>query len=80
MQREVVAFVGCCTPVVNKLLCMKNAGTQQEFESAGAVYSTEESSGPQNLKISIVLKASKSAGAKGYVSKSYKFVHPLHPC
>ena len=51
-----------------------------EFGSAGAVCSIEESSGPQNLRVSIVLKASKSAGAKGDVPKIYEFVHPLHPC
>jgi hypothetical protein len=50
------------------------------FGSAGAVFSIEERSGPQNLRVSIVLKASKSAGAKGDVSKIYGFVHPLHPC
>jgi hypothetical protein len=45
-----------------------------------AVYSIEDSSGPQNLWVSIVLKASKSVGAKGDVPKIYGFVHPLHPC
>ena len=45
-----------------------------EFESAGAVFSIEESSGPQNLWVSIVLKVSKSAGVKGDVP-----LHPLHP-
>ena len=34
-------------------------------------------SGSQNLRVSIVLKASKSAGAKGDVPKIYKFMHPL---
>ena len=33
-----------------------------------------------DLRVSIVLKASKSAGAKGDVPKIYGFVHPLHPC
>jgi hypothetical protein len=46
-----------------------------EFESAGAVCSIEESSEPQNLLVSIVLKASKSVGAKGDVTKIYGFVH-----
>jgi hypothetical protein len=27
----------------------------------------------------ILLKASKSAGAKGDVAKIYRFMHPLHP-
>ena len=50
----------------------------QEFGSAGAgaVYSL----GFQNQRVHIVLEASKSAGAKGDVSKSCGFVHPLHPC
>jgi hypothetical protein len=30
--------------------------------------------------VHIVLKASKSAGAKGDVPKICGFVHPLHPC
>ena len=47
-----------------------------EFGSAGAVCSIEESSGPQNPRVSIVLKASKSAGAKGDVTKIYGFVLP----
>ena len=51
-----------------------------QFGSAGAVCSIEESSGRQNLRVSIVLKVSKSAGAKGGVLKIYEFVHPLHPC
>ena len=46
----------------------------------GAVYSIEETSGPQNLQVSIVLKASKSAGAKDDVPKIYGFVHQLHRC
>ena len=45
----------------------------------GAVCSIEESSGPKNLRVSIVIKASKSAGVKGNVLKIYGFVHPLHP-
>ena len=44
----------------------------------GAVCSIEESSSPQNLRVPIVLKASKSAGGKGDVLKIYGFVHPLH--
>ena len=51
-----------------------------EFGSSGAVFSIEESSGPQNPLVSIVLRASKSAGAKDDVPKIYGFVHPLHPC
>ena len=39
-----------------------------------------KSSGPQNLRVSIVPNASKSAGAKGDVPKIYGFVHQLHPC
>ena len=35
----------------------------------GAVCSIEESTGPQNLRVSIVLKALKSLGAKGDVPK-----------
>ena len=45
-----------------------------KFGSAVAVSSIEESSGPQNLQLPIVLKASKSAGAKGDDPKSYRFV------
>ena len=41
----------------------------KEFGSAGAVCSIEESSGPQNPWLLIVLGASKSAGAKGDVPK-----------
>ena len=49
--------------------------------SVGAVCSIEESAGPQNLQVSIVLiKSSKSVGAKGDVPKIYGFEHPLHPC
>ena len=51
-----------------------------EFGPADAVYSIEESSGPQNLRVSILLKASKSVGAKGDVPKIYGFVHPLYLC
>ena len=46
------------------------------FGSAGAVCCIEESSGPQNQWVSIVLKASKSAGAKGEVPKVYGFPVP----
>ena len=41
-----------------------------EFWSAGAFCSIEESSGPQNQWVPIVLRASKSASAKGDVLKS----------
>jgi len=44
------------------------------------VQSVLKSYGPQNLQVSIVPKASKSAGAKGDVPKIYGFVHPLHHC
>ena len=56
---------------------MKNGKLQRvryKFGSAGA-----DSSGPQNLQVSILLKASKSADAKGDVSKIYGFVHPGAP-
>ena len=33
-----------------------------------------------DLWVSIVLNASKSAGAKGDVPKIYGFMHPLHLC
>ena len=46
---------------------------------AGAVCSIEESSGPQNLWVPIVLKASKYVGVKSYVPKINEFVHLLHP-
>ena len=55
-------------------------GMRQEFGSAGAVCSKKDISGPQNQRVHIVLKTSKSAGAKGDVPKNCKFVHPLHPC
>ena len=42
-------------------------GMRQEFGSASAVSSIKESSGSQNQRVHIVLKASKSAVAKGYV-------------
>ena len=51
-----------------------------EFGSAGAVCSIEESSGSQNLRVHIGLKASKSGGSKDDVPKINGFVHPLHPC
>jgi hypothetical protein len=44
------------------------------------VQSVLKNFGPQNPPVSKVLKASKSAGAKGDVPKIYRFVHPLHPC
>ena len=40
-----------------------------EFGSAGAFCSIKESSGPQNQRVHIVLKGSKSAGVKGDVPK-----------
>ena len=33
-----------------------------------------------DLRVHIVLKASKSGGAKGDVPKICRFFHPLHPC
>ena len=62
---------------------MKNGkwqGMRYKFGSAGAVCSVQDSSGSQNLQVSILLEASKSAGAKGDVPKIYGLVHPLHPC
>jgi hypothetical protein len=32
------------------------------------------------LRVSVALKAYKSASAKGDVQKFYEFMHPLHPC
>ena len=52
-----------------------NQGICQKFGSAGAVCSIEENSGSQNMQVSIVLKASKSTGAKGDVPKFYGFMH-----
>ena len=43
-----------------------------------AVCSIEESSGPQNPRVLLVLRASKSAGNKGDVPKIKAFMHPLH--
>ena len=43
----------------------------------GAVCSIEESSGSQNPEVAIVLKALKSAGAKGDVPKIRGFVQPF---
>jgi hypothetical protein len=54
------------------------AGYALEFGSAGAVCSIKESSGSQNQWLHLVLKASKSAGAKGDIPKICRFVHPLH--
>ena len=42
----------------------------------GAVCFIKESSRPQNQRVHTVLKASKSAGAKGDVPKISGFVHP----
>ena len=53
---------------------------REKFRSAGAVCSIEESYGPQNPGVPIVLKASKSGEAKGDVPKSTGFGHLLHPC
>ena len=44
-------------------------GMRYEFGSARAVRSIKESSGSQNQRVHIVLKASKSSGAKGDVPK-----------
>ena len=60
---EAAAYNGACTVLY------------QEFGSAVVVCSIDENSGPQNIWVSIVLKASKSVGAK-----IYGFVLPLHPC
>jgi hypothetical protein len=49
--------------VANKVVTFAQ-GKHYEFGSAGAVYSIEESYGPQNLLVFILLKASKSADAK----------------
>ena len=47
-------------------------GKRYEFGSTGAVISIiEESSGPQNSRVSIALKGSKSAGTKDDVPKIY---------
>ena len=40
-----------------------------------SVLYVEERYGPQNLRVPIVLKESKAAGAKGDVTKIYGFVH-----
>ena len=55
-------------------------GMHYEFGSAGTGCSIKESSGPQNQRVHIVLKASKSAGAKGDAPKICWFMHPLHLC
>ena len=60
----------------SKIYC----NAQLYFGSAGAVCSIKESCGPQNQRVHIVLKASKSACAKGDVPKICGCVHPLHPC
>ena len=51
----------------------------EEFGFAGAVCSIKESSEPPNQGVHVVLKTSKSAGAKGDVPKICGCVHPLHP-
>ena len=47
-----------------------------EFGSAGAVCLINDSTGLQNQRLHIVLKPSKSVGAKGDVQKICGFVHP----
>ena len=44
------------------------------------VPSIKEISWPENQRVHIVLKASKSAGGQGDVPKICEFVHPLHLC
>ena len=62
---------------INQHLISK--GMRYDFGSAGAICSIKESSGPQNQRVHIVLKASKSSGAKGDVLKICGCVHPMHP-
>ena len=47
---------------------MLSQGNRYEFGSEGAVCFIEESSGPPNPWVPIVLRTSKSAGAKGNFS------------
>ena len=61
-----------------KMYKYKFQGMRSEFGSAGAVCSIKESSGTQNQRVHIVLKASKSVVAKGDVPKICGFAHPLH--
>ena len=63
----------------SSIKCVGFESLGMEFGSAGAVCFIKESSGPQNQRVHIVLKASKLAGAKGDVPKICGFVHPLHP-
>jgi len=56
-----------------------NARACVELGSAGAVCSIKENYEPQNQRVHIVLKASKSAGAKGDIPKICGCLHPLHP-
>ena len=53
----------------NLHFCNYIQGMRYEFGSVGAVCSIKESSGPQNQRVHIVLKAWKSVGAKGDVPK-----------
>ena len=55
-------------------------GMRYEFGSAGEVCCIEVSSVPQNLWVSILLKASKYKGAKGDITSIYKFLPLLHQC
>ena len=48
---------------------LEHQGIGCEFGSAGAVCSIKESSGLQNQRVHILIKASKLAGAKGDVPK-----------
>ena len=61
-------------------IALRLQGMRQEFGSAGAVCSIKESSGPQNQRVHIVLKAAKSAGAKGDVSKDLPVRAPKYTC
>ena len=45
-------------------------GMRYDFGSVGAVCFLEETSGPPNPRVPIVLRTSKSAGAKGDVTVS----------
>ena len=51
-------------------------GMRYEFGSAGAVCSIKESSGTQNQRVHIVLKASKSVGARTRRSLVHRLLHP----
>ena len=45
-----------------------------DLRSADAGCTIDKSSGPQNPRVHIVLKTSKSSGAKGDVPKIYRFL------